>query len=139
MKTLIDVLKFFKTIFVDSLNNLKSPFLISVRNVFSWIGLVLVLYVVHLTFYSKPIEVSQQEEVVDSLVTQIEKNKKLLSKLEGDNKKLEEDILKLRQELDKSENKSEKYKKQYESQMDYINSLSNSELTKLFTKEFSKK
>lgn len=139
MKTLIDVLKFFKTIFVDSLNNLKSPFLISVRNVFSWIGLVLVLYVLHLTFYSKPIEVSQQEEVVDSLVTQIEKNKKLLSKLEGDNKKLEEDILKLRQELDKSENKSEKYKKQYESQMDYINSLSNSELTKLFTKEFSKK
>ena len=139
MKTLIDVLKFFKTIFVDSLNNLKSPFLISVRNIFSWIGLVLILYILHLTFYSKPIEVSQQEEVVDSLVTQIEKNKKLLSKLEGDNKKLEEDILKLRQELDKSENKSEKYKKQYESQMDYINSLSNSELTKLFTKEFSKK
>jgi septal ring factor EnvC (AmiA/AmiB activator) len=139
MKTLNDLLSFLKKIFVDSLNDFKSPFLISIRNIFSWIGVLLSFYILHLTFYSKPIEVAQQEQVVDSLVSQIENNNKLLSELEKDNKNLEESILKLREDLEKSENKSEKFRKQYESQVDYINSLSNSELTKLFTKEFSKK
>jgi septal ring factor EnvC (AmiA/AmiB activator) len=139
MKTLNDLLSFLKKIFVDSLNDLKSPFLISIRNIFSWIGVLLSFYILHLTFYSKPIEVAQQEQVVDSLVSQIKNNNKLLSELEKDNKNLEESILKLRGDLEKSENKSEKFRKQYESQVDYINSLSNSELTRLFTKEFSKK
>lgn len=139
MKTLNDLLSFLKKIFVDSLNDFKSPFLISIRNIFSWIGVLLSFYILHLTFYSKPIEVAQQEQVVDSLVSQIKNNNKLLSELEKDNKNLEESILKLRGDLEKSENKSEKFRKQYESQVDYINSLSNSELTRLFTKEFSKK
>jgi septal ring factor EnvC (AmiA/AmiB activator) len=139
MKTLNDLISFLKKIFVDSLNDFKSPFLISIRNIFSWIGVLLSFYILHLTFYSKPIEVAQQEQVVDSLVSQIKNNNKLLSELEKDNKNLEESILKLRGELEKSENKSEKFRKQYESQVDYINSLSNSELTRLFTKEFSKK
>ena len=139
MKTTIEILSFLKVIFVDSLNKFNSPILVSIRNIFSWIGLILLVNLGYITFYSKPIEVEQHERVIGTLESQINENKKTLSQLKTEKLKLEKEIVDLRRDLDISQNKTEKYRKQYERQMDYINSLSDGELTKLFTKEFGKK
>lgn len=139
MKTTIEILSFLKVIFVDSLNKFNSPILVSIRNIFSWIGLILLVNLGYITFYSKPIEVEQHEQVIGTLESQINENKKTLSQLKTEKLKLEKEIVDLRRDLDISQNKTEKYRKQYERQMDYINSLSDGELTKLFTKEFGKK
>ena len=139
MKTTIEILSFLKVILVDSLNKFNSPILVSIRNIFSWMGLILLLNLVYVTFYSKPLEGEQHEQVIGSLENQISENKKTLSQLKKEKNNLEKEIIDLRKELEVSQNKTEKYRKQYESQMDYINSLSNGELTKLFTKEFGKK
>jgi septal ring factor EnvC (AmiA/AmiB activator) len=139
MKTTIEILSFLKVIFVDSLNKFNSPILVSIRNIFSWIGLILLVNLGYITFYSKPIEVEQHEQVIGTLESQINENKKTLSQLKTEKLKLEKEIVDLRRDLDISKNKTEKYRKQYERQMDYINSLSDGELTKLFTKEFGKK
>lgn len=139
MKTMIEILSFLKVILVDSLNKFNSPILVSIRNIFSWIGLILLVNLGYITFYSKPIEVEQHEQVIGTLESQINENKKTLSQLKTEKLKLEKEIVDLRRDLDISQNKTEKYRKQYERQMDYINSLSDGELTKLFTKEFGKK
>ncbi len=139
MKTTIEILSFLKVILVDSLNKFNSPILVSIRNIFSWIGLILLVNLGYITFYSKPIEVEQHERVIGTLESQINENKKTLSQLKTEKLKLEKEIVDLRRDLDISQNKTEKYRKQYERQMDYINSLSDGELTKLFTKEFGKK
>lgn len=128
-----------KEIMMGLWNRIPINLLEKIKNVLAIIGIVSIFYFIFFFGIEKPKLIEESEEKVEILEDEIEENHKEIKILEKENIKIEKEIVKLEEELDVIQDKSEKYKKQYESQMDYINSLSNSELTKLFTKEFSKK
>lgn len=128
-------LSFIKSIFFDSVNRITNPILIQLRTLFFWVGIFSVFVFIFITSQNQ-VETETYEAKIEDLNDQVKKYEKIAIQILDDNEKKKKEISNLQDELKKLQNKSNDYKKKYEKQVDYINSLSSSQLTKLFTKEF---
>lgn len=129
------ILSFIKSIFFDSINKITNPVLVQLRTLFFWIGIFSVIVFVFITTQNR-VEIETYEGKIEDLNGEVKKYEKIVSEISDENEKKKKEISNLQDDLKKLQNKSNDYKKKYEKQVDYINSLSSSQLTKLFTKEF---
>jgi septal ring factor EnvC (AmiA/AmiB activator) len=106
------------------------------KNIFAIIGLISSIYFLIFWVISKPQYIKDSEKKVENLEGVIKENNKEITKLHKENEKIEGEVKVLEKSLDELQDKSEKYKKQYEKQVTTINSLTNNELSKLFTDTF---
>lgn len=128
-------LSFIKSIFFDSVNGITNPILIQLRTLFFWVGIFSVFVFIFITSQNR-VDTETYEGKIEDLNGEVKKYEKIANQILDDNEKKKKEISNLQDELKKIQNKSNDYKKKYEKQVDYINSLSSSQLTKLFTKEF---
>lgn len=91
-------------------------------------------------FYSKndvsSLDIEKIKKQNDSLIIEISNNNKKIDSFQTVNKILLEKNKNLAKKLGTVNKKAEEYKKEHEKDINYINSLSNNDITKLFTEQF---
>jgi hypothetical protein len=108
------------------------------KNILSVLSIVLLIVLVYMS--SKPTDTNQLEilnKKNDSLNAIIENNKLKIDSLVGINNELDSqrNVLKIR--LGKVDLISKKLKEQHEKDIQYLNSLSNNDITELFSDKFA--
>lgn len=105
------------------------------------IALLVILPIVVFFVMSKPQDdskIKQLEKKCDSLQLVINENNTKIDSIKLETEKLHQRANNLNKELTKINKKAQDLKKQHEKNIAHINSLSNNDVARLFTDEFSK-
>jgi septal ring factor EnvC (AmiA/AmiB activator) len=103
-----------------------------------FINLLLILLVAYLLFMNQkdPVDLSGYERKIDSLNLALEANDKKLDSLNQKESKYEEDLVTLKRKLADLKNKNQKLQKQHDEEVNAINSMSNTDISTLFSETF---